>query len=183
MPKKGRPRAVASRACGTKLFVDDLREVVKLSQVEGKTISDLIRELVHETLLHRRLQSLRRDQEEIALRPTDGQGGLAGTGLPATDFNEIKELIGKFIASPKPTNGSSQQIPPAIFTILIEVLGFAMTSEMKTHLLLQNFMLSRGLGEEAVKKLIAEHEEKSRQNTEKIVTGIRAAAGGKEALK
>jgi hypothetical protein len=48
-----------------------------------------------------------------------------------------------------------------------------MAAEMKTHLLLQNFLLSRGLGEEAVKKLIAEHEAKSRKNTEQIVVGLR----------
>ena len=45
MQIKGRARLVATKASGTKLFTDDLRGVVKLSQVERKTVSDVIRSL------------------------------------------------------------------------------------------------------------------------------------------
>src|SRR6266511_4309138 len=129
MPRKGRPRLVSSKASGTKLFVDDLREVIKLAQAEGRgTISDVIRDLVHEALAYRRLRAMGRDAAEEPLR--------------------------------------------RIHPLLTDLIGFAMTAEMKTHLLLQNFLLSRGLSEEAARKLIAEHEEKSRQNTEKIVVGL-----------
>lgn len=55
MPKKGRPRLVSSQASATKLFVDDLREVIKLLQAnERGTVSDSIRDLVHEALVNRR---------------------------------------------------------------------------------------------------------------------------------
>ena len=37
MPRKGRPRLVSSKASGTKLFVDDLREVIKLAQAAVKS--------------------------------------------------------------------------------------------------------------------------------------------------
>ena len=170
MPKRGRPRTVAHRACGTKLFVDDLREVVKLSQVEDKTISDLLRELVHETLLHRRLQAMGRDREEIALHSPDG-------------INEIKELIGRLVAGHQESSGSSGGISPAMLSLLTEILGFSMTAEMKVHLLLHNFLVGRGLGEESVKRLIAEHEEKSRLHTEKILASIRQSPDKKEVTR
>lgn len=65
MPIKGRPRLVASQASGTKLFVDDLRRVIKLSQTEPrKTISDTLHKLVYEALVNRRLQAFKRDQRE-----------------------------------------------------------------------------------------------------------------------
>jgi hypothetical protein len=64
MPRKDRPRLVASSSSATKLFVDDLREVNTLSFDGGKSRSDIIRELVHEALRLRRLQTIGRDQGE-----------------------------------------------------------------------------------------------------------------------
>ncbi len=68
MPVRGRPRLIADKPNSTKLFVDDVREVVRLSQLEKKTISDLIRELVHEAFRYRRLQALARDGGESEIR-------------------------------------------------------------------------------------------------------------------
>jgi Ribbon-helix-helix protein, copG family len=68
MPRKDRPRLVASSSSATKLFVDDLREVNSLSLDEGKSRSDIIRELVHEALRLRRLQAIGRDQGEDYIR-------------------------------------------------------------------------------------------------------------------
>lgn len=68
MPRKDRPRLVASSSNATKLFVDDLREVNTLSHDESKSRSDIIRELVHEALRLRRLQAIGRDQSEDYIR-------------------------------------------------------------------------------------------------------------------
>lgn len=57
MPIKGRPILVARQASSTKLFVDDLREVIKFPQTEPcKMISDTLRKLVHAALVNRRMQ-------------------------------------------------------------------------------------------------------------------------------
>lgn len=150
MPIKGRPRLVSHQASGTKLFVDDLREVVKLSQTEPhKTMSDMIRILVHEALVNRRLQAFKRDQREATPAPN--------TSLEK-ELKEIHTSLAK-LASGHPTT----------HPLLTEILGFTVATEMKSHLLLQNFLLSRGLSEEAASKLIAEQETRSRQNVETIL--------------
>jgi len=177
MPRKGRPRLVSSKASGTKLFVDDLREVIKLGQVEGRgTISDVIRDLVHEALAYRRAQAMGRDAAEAPLRRIYDQAISAGINPLEGELKEIKETLGKLIEG-RHKSDPAKDIPNRIYPLLTEIIGFAMTAEMKTHLLLQNFLLSRGLSEEAARKLIAEHEEKSRQNTEKIVVGLMQSQG------
>jgi DNA-binding HxlR family transcriptional regulator len=153
MPIKGRPRLVASQASGTKLFVDDLREVIKLSQTEPrKTISDTLRELVHEALVNRRLQAFKRDQQEAHRTEHQATGN---------ELKEVKATLAKL---------ASQQHP--LQPILTEILGFTIAAEMKSHLLLQNFLLSRGVSEEAAHKLMAEQETRSRQNVETILLTV-----------
>ena len=153
MPIKGRPRLVASQASGTKLFVDDLREVIKLSQTEPrKTISDTLRELVHEALVNRRLQAFKRDQQEANRNEQQTTG---------KELQEIKSTLAKFAA----------QQPP-LQPLLTEILGFTIAAEMKSHLLLQNFLLSRGVSEDAAQKLLAEQETRSRQHVETILRTI-----------
>lgn len=161
MPIKGRPRLVASQASGTKLFVDDLREVIKLSQTEPrKTISDTLRELVHEALVNRRRQAFQRDQQEARRAEQNAAGN---------DLTEIKILLAKLTA---------QQ--PSLQPLLTEILGFTIAAEMKSHLLLQNFLLSRGVSEEAVHKLVTEQEARSRQHVETILRTIQLSTSQKE---
>ena len=161
MPIKGRPRLVASQASGTKLFVDDLREVIKLSQTEPrKTISDTLRELVHEALVNRRLQAFKRDQREVYRADQQAAG------------NELKEIKATL------TKLASQRFP--LQPLLTEILGFTIAAERKSHLLLQNFLLSRGVSEEAAHKLMAEQETRSRQNVETILLTILQSSSQKE---
>lgn len=161
MPIKGRPRLVASQASGTKLFVDDLREVIKLSQTEPrKTISDTLRELVHEALVNRRLQAFKRDQQEAQLTEQQATGN---------ELKEIKTTLAKL---------ASQQLP--LQPLLTEILGFTIAAEMKAHLLLQNFLLSHGLNEEAIHKLVTDQEARSRQNVETIIRTILPSQPQKE---
>jgi hypothetical protein len=173
MPRKGRPRLISDKACGTKLFVDDLREVIKLAQVERRgTVSDTIRDLVHEALANRRLQTMRRDAAETSSRGGN-HAAVSGDFSPLeSTLKEMKETLKKLALEGHQNGGSANGDLGRISALLTEIIGFTMTAEMKTHLLLQNFLLSRGLGEEAVKKLIAEHEAKSRKNTEQIVTSL-----------
>ena len=173
MPRIGRPRLVSTKTSGTKLFVDDMREIIKLAQIEGRgTISDVIRDLVHEALAYRRLRAIGRDTSEEPLHLMRQQAVSAGAGALESDLKEIKEALGKLGADGHHKTDPAREIPNRIYLLLTEIIGFAMTAEMKTHLLLQNFLLSRGLSEEAARKLIAEHEEKSRQNTEQIIVRL-----------
>ena len=172
MPVRGRNRLVASKASGTKLFVDDLREVTKLTQTEHKTASDLLRELVHESLVTRRQRAMGRDEEENHLRQLHQQAISSGVSSLEKEIKRLSEMVSE-LATPTsdPTASKPAQID-AMQTLLTEVLGFTITTEMKTHLLLQNFLLHRGLSEESVQQIITEHEAKSREQTEQIVFGL-----------
>src|SRR5262245_2539376 len=173
MPRKGRPRLVSSKASGIKRFVDDLRTVIKHAKAAGPgTITDASRELVHEALANRRLRAMERDAAEEPLRRIHPQARSAGIGTLEVEIKEIKETLRKLDADGRQKADSAKEIPNRIYPLLTEIIGFAITAEMKTHLLLQNFLLSGGLSEEAARNLIAEHEEKSRQNTENIVVGL-----------
>jgi hypothetical protein len=153
--------------------VDDLREVIKLSQTEGRgTISDILRDLVHEALAYRRMRAMGRDTTEDPIRRIYEQAVSAGINPLEGELKAIKEALRQLKAEDRRSEGSANDIASLIYPFLTEIIGFAMTAEMKTHLLLQNFLLGRGLGEESARKLIAEHEEKSRQNTQKIVVGL-----------
>ncbi len=161
MPIKGRPRLVASQASGTKLFVDDLREVIKLSQTEPrKTISDTLRELVHEALVNRRLQAFRRDQQE---------GQRATSQATKNELQEIKTLLAQFTA---------QQLP--LQPLLTEILGFTVAAEMKAHLLLQNFLHNLGVSAETAQQILTEQETRSQQNVQTILQNILSAPTAKE---
>lgn len=161
MPIKGRPRLVASQASGTKLFVDDLREVLKLSNTEPrKTISDTLRELVHEALVNRRRQAFQRDQEEAQ---------LAEQSIAKHELINLQESLTKLAAQAHPLQ-----------PLLTEILGFTIAAEMKSHLLLQNVLLSRGVSEEVIQKLLAEQETRSRQNVETILRTILPIQAQKE---
>lgn len=173
MPRKGRPRLVSSKASGTKLFVDDLREIVKLSLAENRgTISDTIRELVHEALANRRVRAMQRDAAEERISHNRRAAISDGNHPLESELREINESLIKLTLERPHTGTSTKDQPEPIYPLLTEIIGFTMAAEMKTHLLLQNFLLNRGLNEEAVKKLIAEHEEKSRRNTEKIIVKL-----------
>jgi hypothetical protein len=172
MPVRGRNRLVASKASGTKLFVDDLREVTKLTQTEHKTTSDVLRELVHESLVTRRLRAMGRDEEENHLRQLHQQAISTGVNPLEKEIKQLTEMVSQLVSRDSDAANQINQKAEAVQKLLTEVLGFTMSAEMKTHLLLQNFLLNRGLSEEAIQKLIAEHETKSRQQTEQIVTGI-----------
>lgn len=161
MPIKGRPRLVARQASGTKLFVDDLREVIKLSQTEPrKTISDTLRELVHEALVNRRRQAFQRDQQEAQ---------RVEQSVTKHELNDLKNTL---------TNLAAQSHP--LQPLLTEILGFTIAAEMKSHLLLQNVLLSRGVSEEAVHKLVTEQEARSRQHVETILRTIQQTQTQKE---
>lgn len=172
MPNKGRNRLIASKASGTKLFVDDLREVTKLTQTEHKTASDVIRELVHEALVTRRQRAIGRDEEENHLRQLHQQAITAGVSSLEKEIKRIGEIVGKFAPNGQSQSHAAVTSKPIVQTLLTEVLGFTMATEIKTHLLLQNFLLSRGLSEESAQALIAEHEAKSRRQTEQIILGV-----------
>ncbi|MBS1808792.1 MAG: hypothetical protein JST84_11415 [Acidobacteria bacterium] len=161
MPIKGRPRLVASQASGTKLFVDDLREVIKLSQTEPrKTISDTLRELVHEALVNRRRQAFHRDQSEASRNEQS---------VAKHELKTLQESVTKLAAQSHPLQ-----------PLLTEILGFTMAAEMKSHLLLQNFLLSRGVSEEAAHKLVTEQEARSRQHVETILRTISQSTSQQE---
>lgn len=179
MPFKGRPRHIATKACGTKLFTDDLREVAKLTELEQKTTSDVLRDLVHEALVTRRQRAMGRDEDENYLRRLHQQAIEAALRplerAIERRFRDLAELIAPGSEADAGKRSLAEMLQAQekswerAFSFLTEVLGFSMTAEMKTYLILQNLLIGRGLDENSARGLIAEHEAGTRQQTEKIV--------------
>lgn len=170
MPRRGRPRLIANKACGTKLYVDDLREVVRLAQAERRgTVSDTIRDLVHEALAQRRTQTLRGEEgEKASLRGSE-------MDLPRLEsvIKEIRELLRRPAVEADANGAGMDPVSGPLLSILTEIVGFTITAEMKTHVMLQNYLMSRGVSEEMVKTMIAETEAMSRKNTDRIISRLR----------
>lgn len=77
-----------------------------------------------------------------------------------------------------PAKLTSQQSP--IQPLLTEFLGFAIAAEMKSHLLLQNFLHNLGVSEDTAQQFITEQEIRSRQTVETTLLTIQQIQSQKE---
>lgn len=173
MPQRGRPRLIADRSSATKLFRDDLREIAALVRVgEGRTVSDVIRVLVHEALVIRRQRALGRDEAENHLRRLHQQAVTDGLSPLQNELLAIRAQLGELKSSSQSDRNAAPSAQSLWLPLLTEILGFAMTAEMKTHLLLRHLLPGRGLSEEAVFQALAEQERNARTRTETILRGL-----------
>ena len=61
------------------------------------------------------------------------------------------------------------QVMQALYTLLVQVLGYSMMTERETRRLLEGDLTTRGQSPESVKDLLAQLEERSHQETDEIV--------------
>jgi predicted CopG family antitoxin len=93
MPRQGRPRIISRKASGTKLYIDDLREAVQLVKVEGESLSDVIRSLVHEALRNRRLRAIGRDEGDDFVRRVHRETIAEAVGPLREELAGLRALI------------------------------------------------------------------------------------------
>src|SRR5262249_54093924 len=133
MPTRGRPRLISNQPNTTKLFVDDRRELIALSSNERKSMSDVIRELVHEALRERRLRALGRDEKDDFVRNIHRET-IAETIHPLiTEIAILRQTIEIFSANSvwdgRPVESSPSPTEQATLALIRMVLSSAMVTE------------------------------------------------------
>lgn len=168
MPVRGRPRLISSKPNMTKLYVDDLREVVKLSAAENKTMSDLIRELVHEAFRYRRLHAFAQDEGESQLRKlyqSAVQTGMETSLQPVFEqFAQMQQMLDTLMAQNAavvPGNGARRddRFSQALFALAAQLLRRLLVTENVAKVLMTVGMQRDQLGAEEIQTQLAIPEE------------------------
>jgi ribbon-helix-helix CopG family protein len=169
MPRKDRPRLVASSSNATKLFVDDLREVNALSHDEGKSRSDIIRELVHEALRLRRLQAIGRDHSEDNIRRIHREAIDEGLAPVMEAVAAIRSMIEVNSVDGK-SESQDTEYPKTIELLprfLAQLLQKVIVTESVVKILMTVGMQKDGISAEAIEmNLLSQDEDGIRQAKE-----------------
>lgn len=182
-------RLISSKSIGVRPFVDDLREMARLCENPGKeTVTELARTLIHEALRARRLRAISDDggasdaQNPGRLFFADMFGTLRG------ELSEVRRLVAESqsnvalldaiqkvqssLAGWQEKQGHEGQVTQALYTLIVQALGYAMMTERETRLLLEGELAAQRKTPEQVKSLLANLEEKSHQETDQAVFNI-----------
>ena len=171
MPIRNRPRLVASTSSTTKLFVDDLREVSSLSHDEGKSRSDVIRELVHEALRQRRLRALGRDESENHVRKIYQETVAEAIKPLMKEFAglrrqlEIVAVQSEGSVEPDAATRTSDVMLP----LLSHLLRRSVVTESIVKVLMTIGMQKDGVNSEEIRKQLAVQDEAGMQQARELI--------------
>ena len=171
MPIRNRPRLVASTSSTTKLFVDDLREVSSLSHDEGKSRSDVIRELVHEALRQRRLRALGRDESENHVRKIYQETVAEAVEPLMKDFSDLRQQLA-IVAAESEDNVKSDitaKASDAMLTLLSHLLRRSVVTESIAKVLMTIGMQKDGVSAEEIRKQLAVQDDAGMQQARELI--------------
>jgi ribbon-helix-helix CopG family protein len=160
---------VASSSNATKLFVDDLREVNTLSLDEGKSRSDLIRELVHEALRLRRLRAIGRDQSEDYIRRIHRETIDEGLAPVIEAIDGIRSMIAVSSVDGRSESKGTEYAKTIelLPRTLAQLLQKAIVTESVVKVLMTVGMQKDGISAEEIRKnLLSQDEDGVRQAKE-----------------
>lgn len=182
-------RLISSRSIGVRPFVDDLREMSRLCENPGKeTVTELARTLIHEALRARRLRAISGDDGAPGAQNPGWQFFADMFGKLRGDVGEVRRLVGESqsnaalldaiqkvqnsLAGWQEQQGQDARVTQALYTLIVQALGYAMMTERETRLLLEGELAAQRKTPEQVKSLLANLEEKSHEETDQAVFKI-----------
>lgn len=183
MPVRGRPRLIASKPNMTKLYVDDLREVVKLSAAENKTMSDLIRELVHEAFRYRRLHAFAQDEGESQVRKlyqsatqTAVQTELQPVTEQLTQLQQTLDALAAAHKTPLPAREprAGDRLGQAQFALSAHLLRRLLVTENIARVLMTVGMQKDNLAAEEIQLQLVVPDETAHQETQQFMQKLLA---------
>lgn len=183
MPVRGRPRLISSKPNMTKLYVDDLREVVKLAAAENKTMSDLIRELVHEAFRYRRLHAFAQDEGESQLRKLYQSAVQTGveTGLQPVQeqLAQLQQMLDALAAQNSAAGTASgarkdDRFSQAQLALSAQLLRRLLVTENVAKVLMTVGMQRDQLGAEEIQAQLAIPEETAHAETQQFMQKLLA---------
>ena len=176
MPTRGRPRLISKEPNTTKLFTDYRRELIALSSNEKKSMSIVIRELVHEALRERRLRAIGRDESK------DFGGGIHLETITeiinplATEIAILRQTIETFSGNSVREQRSSETLPSATeqatLAIVRMLLGRTMVTENLGRILVTVGMQRDNIKEDEIQKLLSNQEQNGHRQAEAIAQKI-----------
>ncbi len=159
MPVAGRPRLVSKQPNAAKLFVDDRREIIALSANENKQVGVVIRELVHEALRARRLQSIGRNEGDDFVRKIHQETLSEAIGPLLAEIDKLRQTIEKNSASDKSEFESHSAVNPTLISLITEVLSRVLIGESITKVLMTVGMLRDNVKLDEIKARLAVYDE------------------------
>jgi predicted CopG family antitoxin len=161
---------VASTSSTTKLFVDDLREVSSLSYDEGKSRSDVIRELVHEALRQRRLRALGRDESENHVRKIYQETVAEAVEPLLKDFASLRQqlVIAMAQSEDDAKSGIAAKTGDLLLTLLSHLLRRSAVTESIVKVLMTIGMQKDGVSAEEIRKQLAVQDEAGMQQAREL---------------
>jgi len=151
--------------------VDDLREVSNLSRDEGKSRSDVIRELVHEALRQRRLRALGRDESENHVRKIYQETIAESVEPLLKGFADLRQTLA--IAAAQSEDGARAGIATktgdVLLTLLSHLLRQSAVTESIVKVLMTVGMQKDGVGAEEIRKQLAMQDETGAQQARELI--------------
>ncbi|MEP7342633.1 MAG: hypothetical protein ABI977_33200 [Acidobacteriota bacterium] len=182
-------RLISSRSIGVRPFLDDLREMSRLCDPPGKeTVTELARTLIHEALRTRRLRAVS-DGEGASDVQNPGRQFFTDALNPLREnLSEVRRIVSEFqsnavlldviqkmqnsLAGWQEQQGQEGRVMQALYTLIVQALGYSMMTERETRLLLEGELAAQRKTPEQVKSLLANLEEKSHEETDQAVFKI-----------
>jgi hypothetical protein len=182
-------RLISSRSIGVRPFLDDLREMSRLCEnPANETVTELARTLIHEALRARRLRTVSEGGEASdtqkqerqffneALKPlSDELSGMRRLIAESQSNGALFDVLQKMqtsLAGWQEQQGNEGRVTQALYTLIVQALGYSMMTERETRLLLEGELAAQRKTPEQVKSLLANLEEKSHEETDQAVFKI-----------
>ena len=172
MPRRGRPRSISKEPNTTKLFTDDRRELIALSSNEKKSMSVVIRELVHEALRERRLRSIGRDENQDFIRSIHHESITEAIHPLIAEIATLRQTIETISAKSaweqRPSGTLPSATEQATFALVRTLLGRTMVTENLGRILVTVGMQKDNIKEEEIQKLLNNQDQNGHRQAKAI---------------
>jgi hypothetical protein len=178
-------RLISSRSIGVRPFLDDLREMSRLCEnPANETVTELARTLIHEALRTRRLRAIsdaggekpERQFFADAVKPLREELSEVQRLITESQSNAVLldalQKMQTSLAAWQEQQGHEGRVTQALYTLIVQALGYSMMTERETRLLLEGELAAQRKTPEQVKSLLANLEEKSHEETDQAVFKI-----------
>lgn len=122
------------------------------------------------------LNPLREEMREVVrlisglTASTQGPAGeFTAAGNGAQQAIDAVQKLQTALAGLQQRETQTGQVMQALYTLLVQALGYSMMAERETRRLLEGDLIARGQSPESVKEVLAQLEERSHQETDEIV--------------
>jgi hypothetical protein len=176
MPTRGRPKRISNQPNTTKLFADDRRELISLSSNEKKSMSVVIRELVHEALRERRLRAIGRDEKDDFFRNIQRELITQAIHPLSTEVSILRQSIDaistKSVWEERAAENQPSEFDQAALALLRILLSRVMVTENLGRILVTVGMQKDNIKNDEIQKLLSTQDHDGHRQAEAMAQKI-----------